>query len=462
MKNILNKCGYISKKVILGIGTGVTVAAVGMVALSQFGGRDASITGEALSQYNASSSSSSSGNVITPEELSSRLTASEITRNNQRNAIYTTQGGGIKIPQGGGELGYGTDNNGNTSDIQNASSSIGAAESGGIEGMGSSDGIRGVDGEVVNRQGKAGQKAEAGLKAATPKGEFKTSGSSGGGFGGGGSSGAGYTLPTVGNNLADSGKVNISQFENTQERLKGLPLARSGGRAGAIGGSNISGGGRGGLGAGQSGAGFGAGSNLATARKYSKLAADTRDSAKSAAAAGHAFDGGVEGEAPFIDPNGTVRTSDVPRVPDLAKNIMGGGSGLGNDILTKEKLQAEITMWMVISAVIAVTAIVLLQTIPKMALWLRIAIAGAAILGMLAIALKIQGLANEINNLKNIEDGGTNSGTWGWILFGVQSVLVGVALLFPNLAKTLLSKLTGGGSSAGGAGGVPPGSIMSA
>jgi hypothetical protein len=352
MKKLFNKYGYASKKLVvgMGVGLGVATAAVGVFVLTQFGGVDADITDIALGQYGASDSSSG---FISADELNAQLELAS-PGGNLENALYTARGG-LKVPKGSGNFGYGIQA-GDQQTAVGASANAGAqqqlsaASAGGIEGMGGmNDGLRGVDGEVINKVSGArgvqnigniaggiqgGQGGERGSKnslvtSQTQSGGFKVTGISS-------SSGGSVRLLT-----AQGGKQSSAgAAANIPGANVNTLVARGMGRAGAIGGSNVGGAGSGGgLGAGQSGAGNLMGALFRASTLSSKAAAEGDFSKKEEAAAA-AFDNSTANEGVEIAEDAVVNSSGSPNMNDISSRI--GRGGIGRDIAAEQELQRRI------------------------------------------------------------------------------------------------------------------------
>jgi hypothetical protein len=345
MKSIINKLGYTSRKLVVGIGVGmgVATAAVGIFTVSQLGGGNGDITGAALGKY-VSGGSSNGGAGMSSEELSAKLAAAESARRGQQ-ALYTTQGG-ITAPRGGGEIDYG--NNG--SNVQEAGGGVAAApaevlqpyagDTSVIESMGGSEsGIRGVDSEAglvglgAGGRGRSGNVGR-GVRNLTAKENLSTSQTQSGDFkisGGNASSSASGSLLTGGGTTGGAGNVSGPQG-NT-------PGAFGMGRAGALGGSNIGGASGGGLGAGQSGAG-GLMASLGKAQRLSTKAGAQSDVSKKEAAAGAAFDGS-EVDGVSVDADAQVADGTTPDLPNIDTSTIGNRGGCTGADCDKEVKELE-------------------------------------------------------------------------------------------------------------------------
>jgi hypothetical protein len=322
MKNILNKFGYVSRRVVIGmgVGLGVATAVAGIFALTQIGEEVPNVE-RALAQYNKGGTS---GGVMTPEELSAQLARSEANRAKQ-NAIEG------KIPRGelaGGEVGV-KEGVGVGSGVSGFEEGSYAKGGGGIEGMRGEEGLRGVESEVL---------IEGGVRNQVQKNEFNPSQTKGGVSGGGGGAGAGGggTSEVMGRPKELGGEE--KEGGSAVGGVKGESSNAYGrGRAGALGGTSVGGSGDKGLGSGQAGAGGLAG--LVRASRMSQKAAAVGDISKKGAAAVEAFAGGGD-EGVSVNAEGPVGgTGGMPAAPNVNTNAITGGTICTGDACKSEEVK---------------------------------------------------------------------------------------------------------------------------
>jgi hypothetical protein len=358
MKLISNNFGYVTNKLRIGMSVAVPAAVIAVSFVSN--------TNLAKKQAAAAFGNSASSMTFAERGM---LNNSDFERLASVSAGGARQDGQIspsmiRPGSSGREFGYGEKKTA-ASSFEEQEISEEEIGKGILNKLGADAAKRGVDSEVsiagnaAANARNAVERANAANAAAgtgASKGGLRTSAAQSGGSGGdGSSSGVSYSLPTASGNLVSSSKVDIDQLQSMQERSRGPQFARTGGRSGSTGGSNVGGTGAAVGGAGQRGAGYGAGSDLATARKYSRKAAASIDSSKSAAEAGYAFDGGVGAEESLINPDGTVRTSEAG-APSMDMPLQ-KGSRTPFDAKAAKKTELENKMNGLINTMFTVAAI---------------------------------------------------------------------------------------------------------
>jgi hypothetical protein len=331
MKNILNKLGYITKPAMVGIALGVATVAVGIGVLTQFTGDKGGggISGSALGQYGGTlASSAGNSGTYSREALEASMAAAEAARQ-QGDSVYSLKGAG-------GDFYYGKNAEQQRQMAANAAVANGAEASGnegvdgegkalqgmGIGGMGvggiaAVEGSNAMDPTAEAAKAAALQKAGAAQAAALSASgganaggmQLRTSQMAGAG-GSGGSSGGSVTMLGAASESGSGTRAIAQAPAGSVPNQHGDIEAFKGGRAGAMGGSNVRGGRGGGLGEGQQGAGVGGA--LMTSYNRTNMARGTvmGDVGKGAADAASAFDGSVEAEAIPVG-EGNIRAATV-------------------------------------------------------------------------------------------------------------------------------------------------------